>query len=176
MRAVRLIVAAVLLALAGCATLLSGGLPLLQVAPAAFGGERVLEQRLTMRWPGETRTLDIVASIDDRTVSLVGLALGVRLFSIDYDGRTLRSTENVPMALPAERMLDDFLIVHAPLPALQAALPAGWEVSETARQRVLRHDGQNAIVVDYSNDDRLAGRAQLANLPLHYQLTIDTAP
>ncbi|WP_168163839.1 DUF3261 domain-containing protein [Jeongeupia sp. USM3] len=167
---------AIIGSLAGCATLLSGGLPLLQIAPGAFGGERVLEQRLTMRWPGETRTLDVVASIDDSTVSLVGLALGVRLFSIDYDGKAVQSTENVPMALPAERMLNDFLIVHAPLPALQAALPAGWQVNDTARQRVVRHDGQNAIVVDYSNDDRLAGRAQLTNRPLHYQLTIDTAP
>ncbi|MBM3117126.1 DUF3261 domain-containing protein [Jeongeupia naejangsanensis] len=176
MQPVRLIIAAAVLALAGCATLLSGGLSLLQLPPAAFGGEHVLEQRLTMRWPGETRTLDVVASIDVQRISLVGLGLGVRLFSLDYDGRTVTAVENVPMALPAERMLNDFLIVHAPLPALQAALPAGWQASENGRQRTVSHDGQNAIVVDYSNDDRLAGRAQLTNLPLHYQLTIDTAP
>ncbi|WP_432722090.1 DUF3261 domain-containing protein [Jeongeupia wiesaeckerbachi] len=176
MRAVRLIVAAAVLALAGCATLLSGGLSLLQLPPAAFGGERVLEQRLTMRWPGETRTLDVVASIDAQRISLVGLGLGVRLFSLDYDGHAVTTVENVPMALPSERMLNDFLIVHAPLPALQAALPSGWQASETARQRVVARDGQNVIVIDYSNDDRLAGRAQLSNLPLHYQLTIDTAP
>ncbi|BCL77383.1 hypothetical protein JHS3_31190 [Jeongeupia sp. HS-3] len=162
--------------LAGCATLLSGGLPLLQLPPAAFGGERVLEQRLTMRWPGETRTLDVVASIDDERVSLVGLALGVRLFSLDYDGKLLRSSENVKMALPAERMLNDFLIVHAPLDALRAALPNGWHVNDSARRRVMQRDGKDAIIVDYSGDDRLQGRAQLANLPLHYQLTIDTAP
>ncbi|KAF0813790.1 hypothetical protein IGB42_01469 [Andreprevotia sp. IGB-42] len=170
----RLLLAAAGMLLCSCASLLSGGLPLLQMAPAALG-ERTVEQRLTMQWPGDTRTLDVVASIDHDQLSLLGMALGVRLFALDYDGSTVHKVENVPMSLPAERMLNDFLIVYAPLDALRAALPADWAVNDSGRQRVLEHAGQSAIVVDYDAADRWNGHAVLRNSALHYQLIIDSA-
>ncbi|SMC18567.1 Protein of unknown function [Andreprevotia lacus DSM 23236] len=171
----RLLPACAVLLLAGCASLLPGSLPLLQLPPATLGGERTLEQRLTLQWPGQTRSMEVVTSIDERKLSLLGMALGVRLFALDYDGTTLNKTEYVPLQLPAERMLNDFLLVHAPADALARSLPAGWRVVDSDLHRSVLHGDAEIITITYSEADRWRGHAQLRNPALHYQLDIDTA-
>lgn len=170
-----------LLTLTACASFwLSGGLPLLQIPPSALPHPATVEQRLVISWPGEQRSIEAVLDIDDTRMSLIGMAMGVRLFSLDYDGQHMTETQSLPTGLPAERMINDLLLVYTPADTLQKALPSGWLVQQdNSGQRTILRDGKVAIVISYSGGNAASHvwpqRVVLDNKALYYQLTIDTA-
>jgi len=162
------------LSLTACASLwLSGGLPLLKISPAVFG-TRTVEQRTVITWPGKQRTLETVLDIHDGTLSVIGLALGARLFSFDYDGEKITETQPLPHGLSAKRIVNDLLLTVAPLDALRAALPSGWTVHEEEGTRKVFLDGKLNISIRYTESLPWQGRAEFDNHALHYQLTLDS--
>lgn len=180
-RLYQLLAAMMLLILTGCAsTWLAGGLPLLQIPPSALPHPATLEQRLVISWPGDQRSIEAVLDINEQRMSLIGMAMGVRLFSMDYDGKQISETQSLPSGMPAERMINDLLLIYTPVEQLQQALPTGWQVrSDSAEQRTILRDGKEVIVIHYSNniDQRSVWphRVVLDNKARYYQLTIDTA-
>jgi len=162
------------LALTACASFwLSGGLPLLEIAPATLG-ERTVEQRVTITWPNEQRTLETVFDIRSDTLTVIGLALSARLFSFDYNGKEIIETQPPSGGLSAVRIMNDLLLAYAPLDALRAALPAGWTVREEQGRRQVFLDETLNISIHYVDGLPWQGRVVLDNHALRYQLTLDS--
>jgi hypothetical protein len=171
------------MALGGCQTLPPpASLPALQLAPAAFGAELSLAQRLTVTDAPDDpagavseRELDTLLQVDARQLQLAGLALGQRVLTLRWDGRELNVQRHpmLPAAVDPARVLRDIALVFAPLAALQAALPPGWTLDEAEQVRTLRQAGEPRLTVRY-----LQGRArvEIDNRAEHYQLRIESRP
>jgi hypothetical protein len=166
------------LLLAGCQTLPPPAtLPALQLAPAEFGAELSLAQRLTVTdAPAEPDgALVALLQVDARQLQLAGLALGQRVLTLRWDGRELAVQRHpmLPAAVDPARVLRDIALVFAPLPALRAALPDGWTLDEANGQRTLRQAGAPRLTVRY-----LDGRArvEIDNHAERYRLRIESRP
>ena len=158
----------------------------LTIAPEVLG-ERTVEQRLAMRWSGGERSMETVVEIADGKLKLVALAFGMRLASLEYDGKTVNETRQAPMVPPGKRMVNDLLLVAAPLEDLRKALPQGWtvvqksgirhQVSETGDnflRREISENGITQIVIDYFSASPWQGRVTLLHRALGYQLILDS--
>lgn len=171
------------LLLSACQTLPPpAALPPLQLAPAAFGAELSLAQRLTVTDAPDDpngavteRQLDTLLQVDAQQLQLAGLAFGQRVLTLNWDGHELKVQRHpmLPAAVDPARVLRDIALVFAPLPALQAALPASWTVDESGNERTLRQSGETRLTVRY-----LDGRArvEIDNRAEHYQLRIESRP
>ena len=162
------------MSLTACASFwLSGGLPLLKIAPATLGA-RTVEQRLTLFWSGEQKTLEMALDIHADTLTVVGMAFGARLFSFDYDGKKIIETQPLPAGLSATRIVNDLMLIYAPLDALCATLPSGWTVQENEGLRqVFLNDALN-ISIRYDEGSQWQGRAVFENHALRYHLTLES--
>lgn len=150
----------------------------LQLAPAALGASISLQQRLSVERDGRVDYLEGALEVDERHVSMIGLALGQRVMSLEFDGSQLKSWRHalLPEQVRAEEVLEDIQLTYWPVTAVRAALPAGWRVEETGMRRTLWSDEAKVMVIDYSGVPRWNGKVTLTNLRYHYQLTIQSAP
>jgi hypothetical protein len=149
-------------------------------APAAVG-ERSVSQVVRGAVGARDIVLHCVVSARDGTLSVVGLnALGVRLFTVNYDGERVQATQatGVPEQLTPELLLADLQLVFWPLPALADKLrPAGYELSEPLPgTRRLRRGDRLVAEVHVAGPDPWSGRSWLVNLEYGYSLQIDSKP
>ena len=156
-------------------------LPLLQLDMAALGPARAVQQRLAITWNDKTHVLENMLEIDPDGLSVVGLAMGMRVYSFDYDGQTLQAgAGHLPAGLSEQQIANDLLLIHAPLDALNQALPAGWRCIEQTleddqRQRSLQQNEKTVIRVQYHAGAPWQGRSVLTHQRRGYQLTLDSA-
>ncbi|HEU4779341.1 MAG TPA: DUF3261 domain-containing protein [Steroidobacteraceae bacterium] len=149
------------------------------VAPASLGSERVVNQVVRGAFGSRELTFNGVVTVKDGSMTLVGLnSLGVRLFTIRYDGTAVQS-ETVPAMqgpLMPERLLADMQLVFWPFASLAKPLSeAGFQVSEPAPGiRRLRRGEQLIAEAHFSNDDPWSGRSWLVNFEHGYSLQIDS--
>lgn len=179
----RLLTLLAALLLCACQTLPPpAALPVLQLAPAAFGAQLQLAQRLTVTDAPDDpsgavteRQLDTLLQLDAQQLQLAGLALGQRVLTLRWDGRELQVQRHamLPAAVDPARVLRDIALVFAPLPALRALLPVGWTLDEAGNERTLRQAGEPRLTVRY-----LDGRArvEIDNRAERYQLRIESRP
>ncbi len=59
----------------------------LRLAPAALGETISVQQQLTVERAGTKNDLVAALEVDPQRVSLVGLAMGMRVLSLDFDGQ-----------------------------------------------------------------------------------------
>ena len=173
------------LALAGCAT--SGVMhrgaasPSRPLASPAAAGEHAVSQVVRGAVGDRVMTLSCVVSVKDGVMSVVGLnAMGVRLFTIRYDGKQVSVDKSfaVPDAITPDRLLADLQLVYWPLSSLQDTLkPAGFDVTEpSAGTRRLRRGDRLIAEVHLAGADAWSARAWLVNLEHGYSLQIDSEP
>jgi Protein of unknown function (DUF3261) len=169
-----------LAALVGCATPPAPApLPELRVAPAAYGQPLQLAQRLHVEEAPEQgeaveRSLDAVLEVDASQLRLAALALGQRVLGLQWDGVELQVQRHplLPAAVDPARVLRDIALVHAPLDALRATLPAGWQLlEEGAERRLIDPAGRQRLSVR-----REAGQARIDNPSERYRLRIESRP
>jgi hypothetical protein len=177
----RLFASFALLMLVACASMapVKDPAPRPLVAPASLGGDRVVNQVVRGAFGARELTLNCVVTVKDGVVTLVGLnALGVRLFTIRYDGNTVQSEAAPAMSGPLmpERLLADLQLVYWPLASLSKSLTTvGLQVSEPAPGvRRLRRGEQLVAEAHYSTSDPWSGRSWLVNFELGYSLQIDS--
>ena len=179
----RFVALIVVVALVGCGTQTTrpatadGSRPLL--APATLGGTRAVNQIVRGALGERELTMSCIVTVKDGTMSIVGLsAMGVRLFTIKYDGQstTVDNTLPIPPQLTPERLLADLQLVFWPLETLKQPLAtAGWQVSEaTPGTRRLRHETKLVAEVHYASTDAWSGRSWLVNLEHGYTLNIES--
>ncbi|HMN44775.1 MAG TPA: DUF3261 domain-containing protein [Povalibacter sp.] len=178
MKAVVVILAALLLtACASTPTAPAPSRPL--VSPATLGSERAVNQIVRGAIGAREMTINCVVTVKDGTMTVVGLsAMGVRLFTLRYDGTTVQAEKGLPTPeqLTPERLLADLQLVFWPLASLQKPLQdAGWQVSEPATgTRRLRRGDLLVAEAHYADQDPWAGRSWLVNFEYGYSLQIDS--
>ena len=149
----------------------------LRLAPAALGESISVQQHLTVERGGKTNDLDAALEVDANRVSLVGLAMGMRVLSLDFDGRELTEWRHpmLPSQVRAADVLEDLQLTLWPVAEVARALPAGWKVEEKGLRRTLRREGEVVATIDYSGTPRWRGTAVLDNLRYKYKLTVVSA-
>jgi hypothetical protein len=176
----RLLLALVVVCLVGCATQPPSAPSrlALKLAPATLGQSIALQQHLKVERNGRIDELDAALEVDADHLELIGLALGQRVLSLNYDGRELKSWRHLllPSQVQADDVLQDLQLVMWPLAPIQNALPMGWRIEDAGLRRTLYLDDQPVTVIDYSGMPRWNGTATLENLRFHYRLTIQSVP
>lgn len=149
----------------------------LRLAPAALGETISVQQHLTVERDGKTNDLDAALEVDEKRINLVGLALGMRVLSLDYDGREITEWRHpmLPSQVKAADVLEDLQLTLWPVEAIAKALPAGWKIEEQGLRRTLRRDGEVVATIDYSGTPRWQGKAVLDNVRYKYRLTVVSA-
>jgi hypothetical protein len=154
-------------------------------APEA-AGEHAVSQVVRGAFGAREMTLSCVVTVKDGVMSVVGLnALGVRLFTIRYDGRLVSADKGigVPEGLTPERLLADLQLVFWPLQPLQQTLQAaGYELKESVpATRRLRRGERLVAEVHYAQGAAAdlahaawSGRAWLVSLEYGYSLHIES--
>ena len=138
------------LALAGCATPAPPReTPQLRLAPALLGRALNLQQHLTLQAPGRDQQLDVLLEADATHVQMGVMAMGQVAARLDWDGTTLAESKAPwwPEAVSGARILSDLQLTLWPVPAIQAALPAGWHLAEDGNVRTLTQDGEIVTVI-----------------------------
>ncbi|MGZ9712905.1 DUF3261 domain-containing protein [Glaciimonas sp. GNP009] len=172
-----LIVVAVLMA--GCASTEPAAPPErlgLKLSPASLGASISLQQHLTVERNGRTDQLDAALEIDPKELNMVGLALGQRVLTLHYDGKTLESWRHrmLPSQVRADDVLEDTQLTLWPVEAIRKALPEGWKIEQQGLRRTLLRDGVPVTVIVYSNASPWSGKVELTNIRYHYRLTIES--
>lgn len=148
----------------------------LRLAPAALGATISVQQHLTVQRGARTDDLDAALEVDANRLTLVGLALGMRVLSLEYDGRELTEWRHpmLPAQVRAADVLEDLQLTLWPAADIARALPAGWRIEEAGLRRTLSREGEVVATVDYSGTPRWKGRAVLNNLRYRYRLTVES--
>ncbi|KPC54088.1 DUF3261 domain-containing protein [Amantichitinum ursilacus] len=175
LRYIRALLLLVLLPLAGCASLLTRDLPLLQIAPSALGTPRTVQQQTQITWPTGSAVMESVLQLEPDQLTMISSAMGVRLATLNYDGKNLDAQLVPGMKLPPQRILNDLLLIYAQHDALAAALPHGWRVEDTVAARTLWRDDAVAVDIQYDQPDHWQGQAVLHHHQLYYTLTITSS-
>ncbi len=172
-----------LVLLAGCRTSLQGPMPasanaLPMLAPATLGETRQVEQFLSGEFGAEVFHLRAVVTVAADKISMVGInALGMRVFSLVYDGQELHEQRQsqVPQQIEAVRLLNDLQLAFWPLGTLQTVWrEAGVSVVEPyAGTRRLVRDGQLVAEVHYPATP-WQGRVWIRHADVPYSLMIDS--
>ena len=140
-------------ALTGCASAPSAAgaraTPQLRLAPALLGRPLNVQQHLTLQAPGHDQQLDVLLEADEHHVQMGVLAMGQVAARLDWDGVTLTEDKAAwwPQAVSGSRILSDLQLTLWPVAAIQAALPAGWQLVESGNQRTLTDDGTVVTVI-----------------------------
>jgi hypothetical protein len=126
-------------------------------------------------------TINCVVKVQGEALTVVGLtAMGVRAFTLHYDGKTIQVDHDLPVPpqLTPERLLADIELVFWPMNALNTAFAkTDWKVSEPySNTRRLRRGQTLVAEVHYENADPWRGRSWLANLQYGYTLGIESEP
>ncbi len=156
-------------------------LPLLHIDTATLGPAKVVQQRLAITWDKETHVLENMMEIDAEGLRVVGLAMGVRVYSFDYDGQQLQAGPgHLPRSLSEQRIANDLLLIYAPLSALTKALPEDWHIEEQTldngmRLRKLLQNKEEVARIQYDAGAPWQGRCTLTQQRGDYQLILDSA-
>jgi hypothetical protein len=148
----------------------------LKLAPSALGAVISLQQHLSVERDDKIEELDTALEVDAQQLELVGLALGKRVMSLHYDGKTVQSWRHpmLPEQVRAEDVLQDIQLTLWPADVIQQALPTGWRIEEKGLRRTLLANEVPVMVIDYSNQVRWSGKVVLSNLRYHYRITIQS--
>jgi hypothetical protein len=163
--------------LAGCASVAPQAPRLgLKLAPSALGASISLQQQLQVEREGRIDHLDAALEVDEERIGMIGLALGQRVMSLDYDGSTLKSWRHtlLPEQVRGEDVLEDIQLTYWPADTIRAALPAGWRIEDSAMRRTLWSGDSPVMVIDYSAEPRWTGKVVLSNLRYQYKLSIQS--
>ena len=132
-------------------------LPALRLSPASLGHALALQQQLSFHFGSEERTLDALLEVDAHEVRLEIQSMGQSALRLRWDGHRLEQHRAawLPPSLRGEEVLGDLQLAQWPVPAIRAALPAGWSLVEDDDARLLRRDGATIETVRYPAQDRI---------------------
>ena len=149
----------------------------LRLAPAALGATISVQQQLTVERAGTTNDLVAALEVDPQHVSLVGLAMGMRVLSLEFDGTEMTEWRHamLPAQVRAADVLEDLQLTLWPADDIARALPPGWRIVDAGLQRTLSRDGAVVATISYSTMPRWQGTAVLDNVRYGYRLTVVSA-
>ncbi|VVT55209.1 FIG035331: hypothetical protein [Kosakonia radicincitans] len=134
------------------------------------------QQLLTGSFNGQTQSLLVMMTADDKKITLAGLSsVGIRLFLVTYDERGIHTEQSivVPQLPPANQVLADVMISHWPIAVWQQQLPKGWTLTDTGDKRELRN-ARGKLVMEITYLQR-KGKREPISIEQHvfkYHITI----
>ena len=184
----RQLIAIAALLLVGCAHQAppAPAVPLLHLSPASLGRELMLAQRLSvLALPNAAeaaadavheRSLETQLQVDTQSLQLAAIALNQRVMRLAWDGQQLTVERHplLPAEVDPERVLRDLQLSCWPLAAVQAVLPAGWQLADANDVRELTFDGQVQVRIEGVNRACRNGRITLDNRREGYRLSIES--
>ena len=132
--------------------------PLLALPVQALPCTVALQQRLTVTPPQQSaQSLDALLEVDAHTLKLALFHMGQRMGTLQWDGQQLHTELSRwwPSVLPPAQVLSDLQLALWPMDAVQAALPAAWQVEENHSFRRLLHQREVRILVEKTDADAL---------------------
>lgn len=149
----------------------------LRLAPATLGATISVQQQLTVERGGSTNDLLAALEVDPQRLSLVGLAMGMRVLSLEFDGMEMTEWRHamLPNQVRAADVLEDLQLTLWPLEEIARALPVGWDIADQGLRRTLYRHGVVVATIDYSTMPRWQGTAVLDNVRYGYRLTVVSA-
>ena len=122
--------------------------------------------------------LDALLEIDPQGLHLAGFALQQRILTLHWDGQKLESWRHplLPDSVDAGKILRDIELVYWPVAAIQASLPAGWQLEEADGERHLSLGGEIQLLIRYHVDAAGQGQIELENRREGYRLQIESSP
>ena len=113
----------------------------------------------------------------EKLVMVAAAGWGGALFSIDYDGKIIKSS-SLPMPnaqMGIKHTLFDFLLTYAPEPVIQKMLfHSDITADYTKKSRRFYINGQPFIEISYQNDNPWIGKVVLRNFLYDYTINIQT--
>lgn len=149
----------------------------LSLAPSAFPQALSLQQQVRVEQAGRSVDFDAVLDISPETVTLVGMAFNQRVFTLEYDGKTLKETRSrvLPREVQAADVLSDLQLALWPADAVRSALPQGWTLADSVNARVLSQADTVRASIAYESTPRWSGTISLTNQQYNYRLSIRSA-
>jgi Protein of unknown function (DUF3261) len=172
-------------ALTGCVASQSHQQPIDQstwplLSPASLGQSHQASQLLHGDYADHNFTLRSIVTVDAKQLTVIGVtSMGLRAFTLKYDGEQLNEERapQVPEALQAKQLLNDFQLAFWPLAELQKSWrSAGGEVSEPypGTRRLYR---KNVLLAEvHYAADPWSGRVWLRHFDYPYSLFIESSP
>lgn len=160
------------LMLAGCATLRPrpAEFPALAIAPALLPSLQ-LSQQLRFIRGDDTHRFEALLEIDASELRLAAFAAQQEAFRLRWDGRQVDAAQAdwLPAAFRPQWVLNDLLLLLAPLDALRAQLPAHWTLQQEGERRRLRWQGE--LVLSLQRGER---QWRIEHHRAGYRLLIDS--
>lgn len=131
-------------------------------------------QVIVASYGDENHSFEAHVQVDPGKITIVGLnSVGVLLFSISYDGRTLK-TSGVPatQAIDAKYVLADILLTHWDPEWLNAHLD-GAELRVRSKGRTIMRGSEPVIEIDSDTGEPWRGIVTLRHLERGYKLRIE---
>ncbi|BEI23495.1 DUF3261 domain-containing protein [Vibrio fluvialis] len=153
--------------------------------PAQLSQSFTASQLISATWHNETghsqsQQLPVQLQVSDQQVLLAGFSSwGTRILSLDYDGEQIQTQvlSGLENTVPKpEQVLFNLMITLWPRNAWEAPLnKVRWRIIDDANQRtVINEKGETILAITYSGDTPLSGDIHFKNLPLNYDITIQT--
>ncbi|OCG02242.1 DUF3261 domain-containing protein [Gilliamella sp. wkB112] len=138
------------------------------------------QQLLKFKYKNQANSLITLVDLNQNQLKVIGLtALGIRLFEIEYDGRNIKTKQNIFVKeLPApQQVLSDIMLSILPTQQWQVVLPEGWQLIDNQLHRKLLNDKQETIIdITYKEKPSLQIRKpiQIVHNIFGYQIDIQS--
>lgn len=166
--------------LSGCATHPAPVVfePMIRLAPDTFGQPISIYQQIQAERDGKKRDMNVVLEITPEKLTLVGIAMERRMMTVTFDGKDLAIWKDtkLPEQVSPEIVLSNLQLAIWPKEAIATALPTGWTISEEGQTRVICHNNDRMILIEYSQPERWLGTIKMTDFRYRYALTIQSVP
>jgi len=146
--------------------------------PSKLNMNLMATQILNAHYKKRSLVAQVQVEINSKKIALVALGgWGGEVFSIDYDGTTIRSHHlSLPHAnIAVQNVLRDFLLTYLPISKLKDQLvTSDIKLHISAKQRIFTLYNKPIIKINYSNINPWVGTVVLHNLAAGYTIKITT--
>jgi len=139
-----------------------------------------VNQLITAEWNDATHQLPVLLEVNERSVRLAGFSSwGTRILSLEYTEDNIESEvlAGLGASLPdPKQVLFYLMITLGPQEVWQTKLDdIGWKLTESAHLRTLFNEqGKEVVIIQYTNENKLAGDIHMRNTISNYRITIQT--
>ena len=162
------------LMISACATSPQKKLEQLRPPMSALPGPIKLRQQLTIKSPKLNQSFEAVISVNKSEMKLVALtSMGAILFSMDYDGKKLESS-NPQMQKLADLVMSDILLASMSTDELKRYLPQGLSILDKVQLRTVLNRDQELVKISYVNRKAWPREFVLVRLSQGYELKVRT--
>ena len=119
---------ALVISMLGCATRLSNEQMGLSIA--SLGLPRVLLMQTQLIRGSDSYTMDMIVEVTPKQLIVVGSALGVRVFTLSYDGKNIVNGPGLglPFYISNQLIVDDLMVILSESQSFDAKLPEGFTI------------------------------------------------